>query len=163
MSGRTKSIHSTWRKIQRHGHEDGSHDGTLATSAASVHDLVALRVVVEPELSDGEVSPSDSELLTPHWDPTLTPHWGPTLQVSPSDSELTDEEVASLCYHILGLVHRHWTPMPRTLKDYISSPKPNGYRSLHTTVLVGEGANEQGAHPLEVRGNTHSLTPGPRV
>ena len=41
-------------------------------------------------------------------------------------------------------VHGCWTPLPRTLKDYISSPKPNGYRSLHTTVLVG-------TQPLEVQ------------
>ena len=48
-------------------------------------------------------------------------------------------------------VHGCWTPMPQTLKDYISSPKPNGYRSLHTTVLVGMGIHEAGAQPLEVQ------------
>ena len=48
-----------------------------------------------------------------------------------------EAEDRALCYHVLGKVHGCWTPLPRTLKDYISSPKPNGYRSLHTTVLVG--------------------------
>ena len=47
----------------------------------------------------------------------------------------------SLCFHALGRVHGLWTPLPRTLKDYISSPKPNGYRSLHTTVLIGTGSH----------------------
>ena len=42
-------------------------------------------------------------------------------------------EAASICYHVLGKVHGIWTPLPRTLKDYISSPKPNGYRSLHVS------------------------------
>lgn len=47
-------------------------------------------------------------------------------------------DVAS-CYHVLGLLHSRFKPLPGRIKDYIAQPKPNGYRSLHTTVFCDEG------------------------
>ena len=43
------------------------------------------------------------------------------------------------CYSAMGAIHKHWNPLLGRVKDYIAMPKPNGYRSLHTTVFCEDG------------------------
>ncbi len=43
------------------------------------------------------------------------------------------------CYKVLGIIHSIWRPLPGRIKDYIAVPKPNGYRSIHTTIFTGSG------------------------
>ncbi len=43
------------------------------------------------------------------------------------------------CYRVLGVIHSNWRPLPGKIKDYIAFPKPNGYKSLHTTIFTGDG------------------------
>lgn len=46
----------------------------------------------------------------------------------------------SECYKVLGIIHSNWRPLPGRIKDYIALPKPNGYRSIHTTIFTGDGS-----------------------
>lgn len=70
-------------------------------------DVVALRVVITPKLS-------------------------------PEEEENASDRGVWLCYHVLGLVQHldGFQPMPTRVKDYISFPKPNGYQSLHTALIL---------------------------
>ena len=52
---------------------------------------------------------------------------------------ITVPEIAD-CYRVLGIIHGAWRPLPERIKDYIASPKLNGYRSIHTTIFTGDGA-----------------------
>jgi GTP pyrophosphokinase/guanosine-3',5'-bis(diphosphate) 3'-pyrophosphohydrolase len=55
------------------------------------------------------------------------------------------------CYKTLGIFHKKWNCIPGKFKDYISSPKINGYKSLHTSVI---GSNKK---PIEIQIRTHEM------
>jgi len=97
ISGRAKHIYSIHQKMERYA--------ALGKSFEKIHDLLAIRVLVD---------------------------------------------TVPDCYNALGVIHNLWHPLTDEFDDFIASPKPNGYQSLHTAVMC------RGA-PLEIQIRTHQM------
>lgn len=71
------------------------------------------------------------------------------------DQHREGHEFLGHCYTMLGILHNRWEPLPNRFKDYIAVPKPNGYRSLHTTVsgLLPDMLSQ----PVEIQIRTDSM------
>lgn len=59
------------------------------------------------------------------------------------------------CYKTLGIIHNKWSPLPYRFKDYIALPKPNGYKSIHTTVVGLLKQHRQ--QPTEIQIKTYEM------
>jgi len=64
-------------------------------------------------------------------------------------------ETTGDCYAVLGEIHKNWTPLSYRFKDYIAVPKPNGYQSLHTTI-IGLLSGKK-AQPVEIQIRTKKM------
>ena len=61
------------------------------------------------------------------------------------------------CYAALSFIHENWTPVKNRFKDYIANPKPNGYQSLHTTVMEINDDRSSEPRPIEIQIRTHKM------
>jgi len=109
VQGRTKELYSLYHKMTLKGEDD----------LDRIKDVVALRVIIEPRKRKG------SNVYNGDGNGGIE-----------GDEDVNDGVV--LCYHVLGLVQHlpGFQPVPKSVKDYISFPKPNGYQSLHTALML---------------------------
>lgn len=61
------------------------------------------------------------------------------------------------CYAALSFIHENWAPVKNRFKDYIANPKPNGYQSLHTTVVENKEEPSRDLRPIEIQIRTHEM------
>ena len=120
ITSRLKSAYSTHLKMRR-----------KATGFGRVCDARALRVVV------GE-SPSPAPLVDGDLSGGATPRED-AASSSSSGTAGTPEEVEA-CFALLNAIHKLYRPVPGEYDDYVTNPKPSGYRSLHTAVEGPDGA-----------------------
>lgn len=64
-------------------------------------------------------------------------------------------ETEADCYKVLWIIHNTWTPIPRRFKDYIALPKPNWYKSLHTSIIWL--FQEDTKQPTEIQIKTYEM------
>ncbi|MBP9656882.1 MAG: bifunctional (p)ppGpp synthetase/guanosine-3',5'-bis(diphosphate) 3'-pyrophosphohydrolase [Candidatus Promineofilum sp.] len=122
VTGRSKHIYSIYRKMVRKN-----------LGFDQIYDIQALRVIIEPPIREEDEGGAANGKDKKH------------------RHEREDLE-RDLCYQVLGAVHSLWQPIRGEFDDYIGSPKPNGYKSLHTAVIDSESGQK-----LEVQIRTQRM------
>ena len=130
VTSRTKSVYSTWMKMK-----------LLGCPVHEIRDLVAVRIVLSCVTDRSAADNLHVVTEYTHAHRRLVAH------NEHEESYHTPEDTA-LCYNVLDLVHSSYAPL--VTKDFIMHPKPNGYRSLHTTVMVG-------VQPVEIQIRTVAM------
>lgn len=135
VMGRSKHLWSIYQKMLRD-----------QRSIEQIFDLLAIRIIFHPKpVSEDEIQ------LPQNVDEKPADHQARLAKALDNLALIREKQ---LCYQILGIVHTLWTPIPGRFKDYIAVPKPNGYQSLHTTVINRSG------QPIEVQmrsGRMHQI------
>ncbi len=120
---RVKRPYSIWRKLRE---QKGQ-----SAEQTQLFDIYGFQVIVEskpgyappqPDTEGGRVNDTSASDKAAH-----------------KLKDLEEEALVEEVYRALYTVHSRWKAVPNRFKDYVSNPKPNGYRSLHTTVAVEEG------------------------
>ena len=119
IQSRVKSLKSVFEKIILRGH-------------THVDDLLALRVIVEPSKSFPPAATSYSPPAATSYSPPAATSYSPPA----AQSELTCVE---RCRQVEALVHAIWPGRVESTKDYVNSPKANGYQSIHLAVRLHNG------------------------
>lgn len=132
LSGRSKHLWSIHQKMVRDN-----------KSIDQIFDLLAIRLILKPKPIQ------DKEIVIQHQDNETPEDCKDKLEIA--REEMTNIREKRVCYQTLGAVHAMWTPIPGRFKDYIAISKPNGYQSLHTTVISFEG------QPIEVQIRTDRM------
>lgn len=63
---------------------------------------------------------------------------------SPCEPAALSGNSSQLCYHVMGLVHTIWAPIPGSVKDYIATPKMNGYQVRHSRGCCTDSVEARG-------------------
>jgi GTP pyrophosphokinase len=158
ITGRAKQLYSLWRKMQRKG-----------TSIDLIRDAQAIRVIIDDDdfiaqeeaaiKQQAHTDEDDDDMpldeLVSRLNEEVALERGQKANAKKKDDVIRDQDrrnpAVQDCYRVLGIVHSMWTPIPGEFDDYISVPKDNQYRSLHTAVITDDGTT------LEVQIRSRSM------
>ncbi len=119
---------------------------TVALRDQLIHDgegyIESILDVIKKELKDAGIHYLDihgrKKQLYSFYQKLLKKHWETSKIYDVIALRVIVPDIAD-CYAALGIVHKLWKPLKGRIKDYTSQPKPNGYKSLHTTVFCNDG------------------------
>jgi GTP pyrophosphokinase len=157
ITGRAKQLYSLWRKMQRKG-----------TSVDLIRDAQAIRVILndddfmaeeEAATHQAQTDEDDDDMpldeLVSRLNEEVALERGQKANAKKNGSDIREQDrrnpAVQDCYRVLGIVHSMWKPIPGEFDDYISVPKDNQYRSLHTAVITDDGTT------LEVQIRSRSM------